>query len=151
MMALPRQMPAGVPVIVTDHHLPGETLPPAAAIVNPNQPGCTFLSKNLAGVGVMFYVLAGLRRLYRERKDPRGEVSLASLIDLVAAGTVQIFVPLDRTNRIIVQAGLERIRAGRACAGLLKIFETADRDPEKGDRIRPRVLRRPKNQCRWPS
>lgn len=122
---------AGVPVIVTDHHLPGETLPPAAAIVNPNQPGCAFPSKNLAGVGVMFYVLAGLRRLYREREDPRGEVSLVSLIDLVAVGTIADLVPLDRTNRIIVQAGLERIRARRACAGILKIFEAADRDPAK--------------------
>lgn len=122
---------AGVPVIVTDHHLPGETLPPAAAIVNPNQPGCAFPSKSLAGVGVMFYVLAGLRRLYRERKDPRGDASLISLIDLVAVGTIADLVPLDRTNRIIVHAGLERIRAERACAGLLKIFETADRDPKK--------------------
>jgi single-stranded-DNA-specific exonuclease len=122
---------AGVPVIVTDHHLPGETLPPAAAIVNPNQPGCAFPSKSLAGVGVMFYVLAGLRRLYRERKDPRGDVSLVSLIDLVAVGTIADLVPLDRTNRIIVHAGLERIRARRACAGILKIFEAADRDPAK--------------------
>jgi len=122
---------AGVPVIVTDHHLPGETLPPAAAIVNPNQPGCAFPSKSLAGVGVMFYVLAGLRRLYRERKDPRGDASLISLIDLVAVGTIADLVPLDRTNRIIVHAGLERIRAHRACAGVLKIFEAAERDASK--------------------
>lgn len=122
---------SGVPVIVTDHHLPGDTLPPAAAIVNPNQPSCKFPSKSLAGVGVMFYVLAALRRLYRERNDPRGQASIAPLIDLVALGTIADLVPLDRTNRIIVQAGLERIRSGRACAGIRKIFEAAERDPAK--------------------
>ncbi len=113
----------GMRVIVTDHHLPAATLPAADAIVNPNRPGDEFPSKALAGVGVMFYLLLALRAQLNRR-----EVDLASLLDLVALGTVADMVPLDRNNRILVDAGLKRIRAGRACAGVRALAEVAGRN-----------------------
>ncbi len=121
----------GIPVLVTDHHLPGDALPAAACIVNPNQPGCGFPSKHLAGVGVMFYVLLALRAELRRRgayaaapePDPRG------LLDLVALGTVADVVRLDANNRTLVAQGLARMRAGRASAGLQALFRVAGRDP----------------------
>ena len=121
---------AGLSVLVTDHHLPGNELPAADAIVNPNQPGCEFPSKALAGVGVIFYVLIALRaRLnslgwYQNTKAP----NIAELLDLVALGSVADVVPLDANNRILVHQGLERIRAGRARPGLKAILEVAKRD-----------------------
>jgi single-stranded-DNA-specific exonuclease len=119
----------GVKVIVTDHHLAGETLPDADAIVNPNQPGCTFLSKNAAGVGVMFYVLTALRKHLREtNRLPDPEPNLGSLLDLVALGTVADVVPLDHNNRIFVEQGLRRIRQGEARPGVLALLEVAGRD-----------------------
>src|SRR3989338_3201170 len=157
----------GMQVFVTDHHLPGDTLPDAACIVNPNQPGCTFPSKNLAGVGVMFYVLLALRAEMRTRgafsststpqppsapsqalppyqggsagPPPRtgggregfAEPKLADLLDLVALGTVADVVKLDQNNRILVQQGLQRIRAGRACAGINALLQVAKKDQSK--------------------
>ena len=124
---------AGLSVLVTDHHLPGNELPAADAIVNPNQPGCEFPSKALAGVGVIFYVLIALRaRLnslgwYQNSKAP----NIAELLDLVALGSVADVVPLDANNRILVHQGLERIRAGRARPGLKAILEVAKRDHSK--------------------
>ena len=121
---------AGLSVLVTDHHLPGNELPAADAIVNPNQPGCEFPSKALAGVGVIFYVLIALRaRLnslgwYQNSKAP----NIAELLDLVALGSVADVVPLDANNRILVHQGLERIRVGRARPGLKAILEVAKRD-----------------------
>ena len=103
----------GLPVIVTDHHLPAETLPAALAIVNPNQPGCPFPDKNLAGVGVMLYVLIALRSHRRQLGRFEGAPpSLSPLLDLAALGTVADVVPLTHNNRVIVNAGLSRIRAG---------------------------------------
>ncbi len=141
----------GMQVLVTDHHLPGDTLPDAECIVNPNQPGCTFPSKNLAGVGVMFYVLMALRAEMRKRgvfgspRPPltpyplpegegkstglgvRGEPNLGNLLDLVALGTVADVVKLDDNNRILVQQGLLRIRAGRSCPGIQALLRVARR------------------------
>ena len=132
----------GIQVLVTDHHLPGDTLPDALCIVNPNQPGCTFPSKHLAGVGVMFYVLMALRAEMRERgvfnknecsptptpsPGGRGEPNLGNLLDLVALGTVADVVKLDDNNRILVQQGLQRIRAGRSCAGIQALLRVARR------------------------
>ncbi|PKF71246.1 single-stranded-DNA-specific exonuclease RecJ [Pseudomonas fluvialis] len=121
---------AGLRVLVTDHHLPGPQLPAADAIVNPNQPGCSFPSKSLAGVGVMFYVLLALRARLREMSwfVGRAEPNLAELLDLVALGSVADVVPLDANNRILVHQGLARIRAGRARPGLRAILEVAGRD-----------------------
>ena len=116
-------------VLVTDHHLPGATLPSADAIVNPNQPGDGFPSKMLAGVGVMFYVLLALRRQLREAGLLHGvEPDLSALLDLVAVGTVADLVPLDANNRALVAAGLRRLRAGHGCAGLQALAEVAGRD-----------------------
>ncbi|MDO8926624.1 MAG: single-stranded-DNA-specific exonuclease RecJ [Sideroxyarcus sp.] len=119
----------GMQVLVTDHHLPGDTLPEAECIVNPNQPGCSFPSKNLAGVGVMFYVLMALRAEMRERGAFAGktEPNLGTLLDLVALGTVADVVKLDDNNRILVQQGLQRIRAGRSCAGIQALLHIARR------------------------
>jgi single-stranded-DNA-specific exonuclease len=120
----------GIEVLITDHHLPGARLPAARAIVNPNQPGCGFPSKHLAGVGVMFYVLLALRAELRargrftENTQPR----LDSLLDLVALGTVADVVRLDRNNRILVAAGLARMRAGRMQPGIAALFQVAGRD-----------------------
>jgi len=172
----------GIEVLVTDHHLPGDTLPDALCIVNPNQPGCTFPSKNLAGVGVMFYVLLALRAELRtrgafsaalspaplppayvvgasapypqrgqeplrgnlgvplagaageggaQRREREGlaEPNLGKLLDLVALGTVADVVKLDANNRILVQQGLQRMRAGRACAGISALLHVAKKSP----------------------
>ncbi|UVE16750.1 single-stranded-DNA-specific exonuclease RecJ [Pseudomonas sp. LS44] len=119
---------AGLKVLVTDHHLPGPELPAADAIVNPNQPGCDFPSKALAGVGVIFYVLLALRARLRELgwfANGRTEPNLGELLDLVALGSVADVVPLDANNRILVHQGLARIRAGRARPGLRAILEVA--------------------------
>ncbi len=123
----------GIPVLVTDHHLPGATLPPAVAIVNPNQPGCAFPSKHLAGVGVMFYLLLALRAELRRRGAYAGggEPDLRVLLDLVALGTVADVVKLDANNRILVAQGLARMRAGLACAGIRALFAVAGRDPAR--------------------
>lgn len=119
----------GIKVVVTDHHLAGETLPDADAIVNPNQPGCAFLSKNAAGVGVMFYVLTALRKKLREAGQlPQPEPNLGTLLDLVALGTVADVVPLDHNNRIFVEQGLRRIRQGEARPGILALLEVAGRE-----------------------
>lgn len=121
----------GMQVLITDHHLPGDQLPDAAVIVNPNQPDCDFPSKHLAGVGVIFYVMLALRAELRARgafladgKEP----NLASLLDLVALGTVADVVKLDSNNRILVQQGLQRIRRGRGCAGINALLRVAKRD-----------------------
>ncbi|MHB9798683.1 single-stranded-DNA-specific exonuclease RecJ [Pseudomonas sp. MT3] len=123
---------AGLRVLVTDHHLPGPELPAADAIVNPNQPGCEFPSKAMAGVGVIFYVMLALRARLRERGwfAARGiaEPNLAELLDLVSLGSVADVVPLDANNRILVHQGLARIRAGRARPGLRALLEVAGRD-----------------------
>jgi single-stranded-DNA-specific exonuclease len=118
----------GIPVLITDHHLPGAELPAAAAIVNPNQPGCGFASKHVAGVGVMFYLLAATRAVLRARgwfRAGRPEPNLAELLDLVALGTVADVVTLDANNRILVDQGLRRIRAGRCRHGLRALLEIA--------------------------
>ena len=116
-------------MLVTDHHLPGDRLPAPAIIVNPNQPACAFPSKHVAGVGVMFYVLAATRARMRERGDLAGDgPNLASLLDLCALGTVADVVRLDQVNRILVEQGLRRVRAGRASAGVAALFRVAGRD-----------------------
>ncbi len=123
---------AGMRVIVTDHHLPSATLPNADAIVNPNQPDDIFPSKNLAGVGVVFYVMLALRRhlstisWFKDRHLP--EPNMSRLLDLVALGTVADLVPLDRNNRILVQHGLRRIRAGQCVPAIVALLELAGRD-----------------------
>jgi single-stranded-DNA-specific exonuclease len=121
--------------LVTDHHLPGPELPAADAIVNPNQHGCTFPSKALAGVGVIFYVLLALRARLREvnwfARAGIKEPNLAELLDLVALGSVADVVPLDANNRILVHQGLARIRAGRARPGLRAVLDVAGRQPER--------------------
>ncbi|WP_248803644.1 single-stranded-DNA-specific exonuclease RecJ [Pseudomonas sp. MWU13-2100] len=121
---------AGLKVLVTDHHLPGSELPAADAIVNPNQPGCEFPSKALAGVGVIFYVLMALRARLRSlgHYASAPQPNIGELLDLVALGSVADVVPLDANNRILVHQGLERIRAGRARPGLKAILEVAKRE-----------------------
>jgi single-stranded-DNA-specific exonuclease len=118
-------------VLVTDHHLPADTLPDALCIVNPNQRGCTFPSKHLAGVSVMFYVLLALRAELRARGAfaDKPEPNLGNLLDIVALGTVADVVKLDENNRILVQQGLQRIRAGRACAGINALLQLARKTP----------------------
>lgn len=117
----------GIKVLVTDHHLPPEELPPANAIVNPNQHGCEFPSKNLAGVGVAFYVLLALRSALREQGvEPLP--NLADWLDLVALGTVADVVPLDYNNRVLVQQGIARIRKGMSRPGIKALLEVANRD-----------------------
>jgi single-stranded-DNA-specific exonuclease len=122
----------GMQVLITDHHLPGAVLPAADAIVNPNQPADNFPSKNLAGVGVIFYVLTALRARLREEqwfaRSDVAEPNLAQLLDLVALGTVADVVPLDYNNRILVSQGLARIRAGRCCAGIQALLTVAGRN-----------------------
>ncbi|TXS91832.1 single-stranded-DNA-specific exonuclease RecJ [Parahaliea aestuarii] len=121
----------GIDTLVTDHHLAGRELPAAAVIVNPNQPGCSFPSKALAGVGVIFYVMLALRAELRRRdwftRQGTGEPNMAEVLDLVALGTVADVVPLDHNNRILVDAGLKRIRAGQARPGILALLEVASR------------------------
>lgn len=123
----------GIKVIITDHHLPGERLPNAAAIVNPNQPHCHFPSKALAGVGVMFYLLVALRAELRKRGKftTENQPKIENLLDLVALGTVADVAQLDRNNRILVANGLKRIRAGISQAGVQALFEVASRNPQK--------------------
>ena len=124
---------AGLRVIITDHHLPAAQLPAADAIVNPNQPGCAFPTKNSAGVGVIFYVMLGLRRRLREldwfASQGLPEPNLAESLDLVALGTVADVVSFDRNNRILVREGLRRIRAGRVRPGIRALLKAAGRDP----------------------
>lgn len=119
----------GIKVLITDHHLPGDALPCADAIVNPNQPGCDFLSKNAAGVGVIFYVLSGLRAKLREmeffQRQGFSDINMANFLDLLALGTVADLVPLDLNNRILVEQGLKRIRAGRCRPGIKALLEHA--------------------------
>lgn len=123
----------GIPVYVTDHHLPGDTLPEAAGIVNPNQPDCMFPSKNLAGVGVMFYVLIALRAELKNRGafETSPPPDLRTLLDRVALGTVADVVKLDANNRILVNQGLQRIRAGLASPGIQALMQVAGRRSEK--------------------
>jgi single-stranded-DNA-specific exonuclease len=120
----------GLQVLVTDHHLPGPQLPDAAVIVNPNQPGCGFESKSIAGVGVMFYVLLALRSELRQRGvfSPQNQPKLDALLPLVALGTVADVVKLDPNNRRLVAQGLRRIRAGVLPCGLASLFTAAARD-----------------------
>lgn len=137
----------GIETIITDHHLPADQLPQAACIVNPNAPGCVFGSKNLAGVGVMFYVLMALRAEMRARGhfDVKTQPRLDELVDLVALGTVADVVKLDHNNRILVTQGLNRIRAGHINPGLRALLEIAGRSCVKarvqdfGFAIAPRI------------
>ena len=121
----------GMDVLVTDHHLPGNILPEADVIVNPNQPGCGFSSKNLAGVGVIFYVMSALRTALRRdgwfEQQQIPVPNMADILDLVALGTVADVVPLDFNNRVLVDQGLRRIRAGKACRGVNAILNVANR------------------------
>jgi single-stranded-DNA-specific exonuclease len=137
----------GIATVITDHHLPGDVLPDADVIVNPNQPGCSFASKPLAGVGVMFYVMLALRAELR-RRGAFGEGSgpnLGALLDLVALGTVADVVALDRNNRILVAQGLARIREGRMQPGVRALFRVTGRDASRagtfdlGFMIGPRI------------
>jgi single-stranded-DNA-specific exonuclease len=125
----------GMKVVVTDHHLPGETLPEAEAIVNPNQPGCEFLSKNLAGVGVAFYLMLALKTELEKsgwftNKNIKAP-NLANYLDIVALGTVADVVPLDNNNRVLVHQGLQRIRSGIARPGIRAILDVASRPCHK--------------------
>lgn len=138
---------AGIGVIVTDHHLPGDALPQALAIVNPNQPGCGFPSKNLAGVGVIFYLMLALRAELRARNiyPENGGPRLDALADLVALGTVADVVRLDPNNRLLVTRGLDRMRKGLMQPGIRALFAVASRDPstasafDLGFAIGPRI------------
>ena len=137
----------GIGTLITDHHLPGDELPAAECIVNPSQPGCTFPSKSIAGVGVMFYVMLALRAELRRRGRfaGRAEPNLANLLDLVALGTVADVVRLDRNNRILVSQGVRRMRAGQMQPGIAALFGVAGRDPRRagsfdlGFAVGPRV------------
>ena len=138
---------AGIPVIVTDHHLPGDALPDALAIVNPNQPGCEFPSKSACGCAVAFYLMLALRaELVRQGVfSGRSVPNLASLIDLVALATVADVVPLDRNNRILVEQGLRRIRSGVTQPGIRALLQVAGKDASRicstdfGFAIGPRI------------
>ena len=138
---------AGMRVLITDHHLPGDVLPAAAAIVNPNLPGEVFASKNLCGAGVMFYLLLALRAKLRASGYFKGaaEPNLSTLIDLVALATVADLVPLDRNNRILVEQGLRRLRAGAGTMGLRALLATSGTDTavvcaqDFGFRLGPRI------------
>ena len=123
----------GIATLITDHHLPAAELPRAECIVNPNQPGCNFASKALAGVGVMFYVMLALRAELRKRGafQEGAEPNLAALTDLVALGTVADVVPLDANNRILVAQGLKRLRAGQAQPGIAALLRAAGREAAK--------------------
>jgi single-stranded-DNA-specific exonuclease len=123
----------GIATLITDHHLPGDNLPQANCIVNPNQPGCDFPSKAIAGVGVMFYVMLALRAELRRRGhfNDRPEFNLATLLDLVALGTVADVVRLDRNNRILVAQGLKRIREGKMQAGIAALLRVAGREARR--------------------
>jgi len=123
----------GISVLVTDHHLPGDEIPTADVIVNPNLPGDRFASKNLAGVGVIFYVMLAVRAQLRQigwfTEQGVPEPNMSQFLDLVALGTVADVVPLDRNNRILVQQGMQRIRQGQACAGIRALLNVANRNP----------------------
>jgi single-stranded-DNA-specific exonuclease len=125
----------GLSVVVTDHHLPGEVLPDAEAIVNPNQPGCSFPSKSLAGVGVVFYVISAVRAELDKRgwfaEHGRQKPALGQLLDLVALGTIADLVPLDANNRLLVQQGLKRMRAGRVRPGIAALLRLGKRSAER--------------------
>ena len=125
----------GIEVIITDHHLPGDCLPNATAIINPNQPGCSFPSKSLAGVGVAFYLLSGLRAKLRDKgwfiDKSLSEPNLAHWLDLVALGTVADVVPLDQVNRIFVYQGLLRIRSGHSRPGIQALLQISGKNPQK--------------------
>jgi single-stranded-DNA-specific exonuclease len=125
----------GIKVIVTDHHLPGQQLPNADAIVNPNQPDCTFASKSIAGVGVAFYLMLALRKYFRQQQvfaqTNITEPNLAQLLDLVALGTVADVVSLDANNRILVSQGLKRIRAGKTRYGIQALIEISGRNQQQ--------------------
>ncbi len=123
----------GMQVLITDHHLPGDALPDATAIINPNQPDCPFPSKSIAGVGVIFYVMMALRTELRQRGafQDNKEPNLAGYLDLVALGTVADVVRLDDNNRILVQQGLKRIKSNRACAGINALLKIARRSPQQ--------------------
>lgn len=121
----------GIPVVVTDHHDVGKTIPEAEAIVNPKQSDCNFQSKNIAGCGVMFYLMIALRMKFRDVGDSRGQADLKQLLDILALGTVADVVNLDYNNRVIVHAGLQRIRQGTARAGILKLFDVAKRNAKR--------------------
>lgn len=144
-VALARDL--GMEVVVTDHHLPGDRLPDALAIVNPNQPDCGFASKHLAGVGVIYYVLMALRTELRNRGrfDSQTQPRLDTLVDLVALGTVADVVRLDANNRLLVTRGLERIRQGQMQPGIRALFAVSGRDPaiasafDLGFTIGPRI------------
>jgi single-stranded-DNA-specific exonuclease len=132
----------GIATLITDHHLPAETLPAADCIVNPNQPGCDFPSKCMAGDGVMLYVMLALRADLRQRNwfndklnVQRKEPNLGALLDLVALGTVADVVRLDRNNRILVSQGLQRMRDGKLTPGLAAIFRAAGRDPKQASSV----------------
>jgi len=139
----------GIKVIVTDHHLPAKETPAADAIVNPNQYGCEFPSKNLAGVGVIFYVMSALRKLLREKnwfeKLGLPEPNMGSYLDLVALGTVADVVPLDYNNRVLIAAGLKKIRSNKAIAGINALMQIAGKDVRRassgdlGYAIGPRI------------
>lgn len=132
-IALARQH--GIDVLVTDHHLPASTLPDANCILNPNQPGCRFASKALAGVGVVFYLMVALRAALRERnwfaENKLREPNMSAYLDLVALGTVADVVPLDQNNRRLVKHGLHNLRAGRARPGILALLDVAGRNPAR--------------------
>lgn len=125
----------GMQVIITDHHLPADTLPSALVIVNPQQPGDCFPSKNLAGVGVIFYVMLALRSELRQRdwfkQQNLPEVNMSQFLDRVALGTVADLVPLDHNNRILVHQGVQRIRTGKACCGIQALLAVAGRQPQR--------------------
>ena len=126
----------GIPVVVTDHHLAGDFLPDAAAIVNPNQPGCEFPTKVIAGVGVAFYLMLAVRanlrikNWFEDNSERISEPNMAHFLDLVALGTVADVVPLDRNNRILVESGLQRIRKNKACAGINSLLTIAGKSIE---------------------
>lgn len=123
----------GIQVVVTDHHLAGDTLPAAAAIVNPNQPGCAFPEKTIAGVGVAFYLMLAVRATLRKKdwfSETRKQPNMAAYLDLVALGTVADVVPLDENNRILVESGLQRIRANKGCAGINALLTIAGKSIE---------------------
>ena len=129
----------GIQVVVTDHHLAADTLPDAVAIVNPNQPGCAFSAKSIAGVGVAFYLMLAVRATLRDKNwftdkpanSGRREPNMANYLDLVALGTVADVVPLDENNRILVELGLQRIRAKKACAGINALLSIAGKSIEQ--------------------
>ena len=125
----------GMSVLVTDHHLPGDEIPTADVIVNPNLPGDRFASKNLAGVGVIFYVMLAVRAQLRQlgwfAENDIAEPNMSQFLDLVALGTVADVVPLDQNNRILVQQGMRRIRQGKACAGISALLTVGNRNPQR--------------------